>query len=62
MDIYKRLKNLKENKKLAILESLSRHGDSNEILSYIDHMPVLCPEGKGFLNVSPEIRFGHLSA
>ena len=31
MDIYKRLKNLKENKKLAILESLSRHGDSNDI-------------------------------
>lgn len=57
MDIYMRLKKSKEDKRVSFLESLSHHGDSNEILSYINNMAVLCPEGKGFLNISPEIRF-----
>ena len=59
MDFYERFRKQSEKNQQAHIQSLSKIGDPNEIISYIAAMPVLCEEGRGIFNVSYEVRIDH---
>ena len=56
MDIYERLKSNKPKQYQEIMEGIARFGDPEEILAYINAMPICCPEGEGILHLEQEVR------
>ena len=56
MDIYERLKSLSPKNYQEIRNATARFGDPDEIFSYINAMPICCPEGEGILHMNHEVR------